>query len=182
MGRDVIRLVTSNPNKLREAQRILGVPLEGISLSLLEIQAATLESITSAKLRSARDQFDGRLLVEDVSLGLGALGGFPGPYVRWLMDSAGGEGLARLACATADPSAIATCCLGYWDGDQEQLFTAEVEGTIVDPARGTHGFGWDPWFQPNGSTLTFAEMQVDQKDHWSHRARAYRMLARTLSG
>ncbi|HEX9492672.1 MAG TPA: non-canonical purine NTP pyrophosphatase, partial [Thermoanaerobaculia bacterium] len=38
-------------------------------------------------------------------------------------------------------------------------------------------FGWDPWFQPRGSTKTFAEMTPDEKDRISHRGHAYRKLA-----
>ena len=62
-------LVSSNPNKGIEAERILGVPLLRVSISLPEIQAASVEEITRYKLDIARTKGYSRLIVEDVSLG-----------------------------------------------------------------------------------------------------------------
>ncbi|HWS72810.1 MAG TPA: hypothetical protein VN605_11880, partial [Thermoanaerobaculia bacterium] len=62
-------LVSSNPNKGIEAERILGMPLLRVSLALPEIQAADVEEITRYKLEVARTKGYGRLIVEDVSLG-----------------------------------------------------------------------------------------------------------------
>src|SRR5207253_4730525 len=102
-------LVSSNPNKGIEAERILGVPLLRVSLSLPEIQAATVEEITRHKLEAARSKGYGRLIVEDVSLGFDELGNFPGPYVRWLLEAAGGTGLAVIAYALRNRAARAVC-------------------------------------------------------------------------
>ena len=109
-------LVSSNPNKGIEAERILGVPLLRVSLALPEIQAATVEEITRYKLEVARTKGYSRLIVEDVSLGFDELGNFPGPYVRWLLEAAGGKGLAAIAYALNNRAAKAQCCVGYWDG------------------------------------------------------------------
>ena len=46
--------------------------------------------------------------------------------------------------------------------------------------RGAAVFGWDAWFQPQGSAKTFAEMTADEKDKVSHRGKAYRLLAAHL--
>ena len=97
---DRLILVSSNPNKGIEAERILGVPLLRVALSLPEIQAATVEDVTRHKLEIAWTKGYGRLIVEDVSLGFDELGNFPGPYVRWLLEAAGGKGLAAIAYAS----------------------------------------------------------------------------------
>ena len=173
-------LVSTNPNKGIEAERILGIPLLRVSLTLPEIQAATVEDITRYKVEVARAKGYERLIVEDVSLGFDALGNFPGPYVRWLLEAAGGTGLAAIAYALNNRAAKAQCCVGYWDGTQVKIFLGETTGEILVKPRGERVFGWDAWFQPKGSKKTFAEMTAEEKDAVSHRGHAYRKLAEHL--
>ena len=175
--RDQLILVSSNPNKGIEAERILGTPLLRVALTLPEIQAATVEEITWHKLEIARTKGYHRLIVEDVSLGFEELGNFPGPYVRWLLEAAGGKGLAAIAYALNNRAAKAQCCVAYWDGENGHVFLGECDGEVLVEPRGNQKFGWDPWFLPRGSKKTFAEMSDDEKDHLSHRGEAYRKLA-----
>jgi len=178
---DPLILVSSNPNKGIEAERILGVPLLRVALTLPEIQAATVEEITWHKLETARSKGHHRLIVEDVSLGFEELGNFPGPYVRWLLEAAGGKGLAAIAYALNNRSAKAQCCVAYWDSEQGHMFSGECAGEILVEPRGDSKFGWDAWFQPKGSKKTYAEMSDDEKDRVSHRGLAYRKLADHLA-
>lgn len=172
--------VSSNPNKAIEAERILGFPLLRVDLALPEIQAATVEDITRHKLELARTRGHQRIIVEDVSLGFTELGGFPGPYVRWLLEAAGGKGLGAIAFALRNPAAVARCCIGFFDGEDIRILLGEVHGEILVSPRGDAGFGWDAWFLPEGSSRTYAEMTPTQKDAASHRGKAYRQLARVL--
>jgi non-canonical purine NTP pyrophosphatase (RdgB/HAM1 family) len=174
-------LVSSNPNKGIEAERILGTPILRVSLSLPEIQAATVEEVTRYKAEVAKSKGYSRLIVEDVSLGFEELGNFPGPYVRWLLEAAGGTGLAAIAYALNNRAAKAQCCVGYWDGSSIRMFLGETAGEILVTPRGERHFGWDAWFQPAGQQKTFAEMTADEKDAISHRGRAYRKLAEHLA-
>lgn len=178
--RDKLILVSSNPNKAIEAERILKMPLLRVALTLPEIQAADVEDITRYKLEIARTKGYHRLIVEDVSLGFDELGNFPGPYVRWLLEAAGGKGLAAIAYALNNRAARAQCCVAYWDGEEGHVFRGECIGEVLVEPRGTQNFGWDPWFQPRGSTKTFAEMTAEEKDRISHRGDAYRKLAAHL--
>jgi non-canonical purine NTP pyrophosphatase (RdgB/HAM1 family) len=180
MGVDPLILVSSNPNKGIEAERVLGQPLLRVSLALPEIQAATVEEITRYKLEVARTKGYHRLIVEDVSLGFDELGNFPGPYVRWLLEAAGGKGLAAIAYALNNRAAKAQCCVGYWNGREGLVFTGECTGEILVQPRGERHFGWDAWFKPAGSSKTFAEMSPEEKDRLSHRGHAYRQLAAHL--
>lgn len=54
--------------------------------------------------------------------------------------------------------------------------TGVLEGTILEKPRGTHGFGYDPIFQPQGSTQSLAEMTTTEKNSISHRAKALHEL------
>lgn len=179
-GAEPLILVSGNPNKGIEAERILGQRVLRVALALPEIQAASVEEITRYKAEVAKTKGYGRLIVEDVSLGFDELGNFPGPYVRWLLEAAGGKGLAAIAYALNNRSARAQCCVGYWDGNDVKLFFGETVGEILVEPRGEQHFGWDAWFQPRGSKKTFAEMTPEEKDAVSHRARAYRQLAEHL--
>jgi non-canonical purine NTP pyrophosphatase (RdgB/HAM1 family) len=174
-------LVSTNPNKGIEAERILGSPVLRVSIALPEIQAATVEEITRYKVEVAKTKGYQRLIVEDVSLGFDELGNFPGPYVRWLLEAAGGKGLAAIAYALNNRAAKAQCCVGYWNGREVRMFTGETSGEILVQPRGERHFGWDAWFKPAGASKTFAEMTEAEKDAVSHRGRAYRKLAEHLA-
>ncbi|KNC81072.1 Ham1 family protein, partial [Sphaeroforma arctica JP610] len=115
----------------------------------------------------------GPVLVEDTSLCFNALGGLPGPYIKWFLDKTGHTGLNNLLMAYEDKSAYALCTFAYSQGPGHEpvVFSGKCHGSIV-PARGPHAFGWDPIFLPDGFDTTFAEMDKDVKNTISHRSRA----------
>ena len=57
------------------------------------------------------------------------------------------------------------------------LFEGVVSGSIVEQPRGKNGFGYDPVFQPDGFSSTFAELQPEVKNNISHRKRAVEKLS-----
>lgn len=61
------------------------------------------------------------------------------------------------------------------DGTEHQ-FEGVAEGNILPAARGSKGFGYDPIFQPAGSDKAFAEMELSEKNEYSHRAKAFKKL------
>ena len=64
---------------------------------------------------------------------------------------------------------------------KELFFEGTLEGTIRQRPSGTQGFGYDPIFQPDGYTVTLAEMDMQEKNSISHRALAMRKLLDFLS-
>jgi len=78
----------------------------------------------------------------------------------------------------ADRSAQFKTVITFCDQNQEVQFTGIVSGRISEEARGEHGFGYDPIFEPEDLERTFAEMELAEKNNYSHRARA---LAQLLS-
>jgi XTP/dITP diphosphohydrolase len=71
---------------------------------------------------------------------------------------------------------VAVLCLAWPDGHTETA-RGEARGAWVWPPRGTIGFGYDPMFVPDGAALTFAEMELAEKQRHNHRARAFAALA-----
>ena len=72
------------------------------------------------------------------------------------------------------------CPCGCTSIKQIHKFEGIVNGEIIREKRGGEGFGYDPIFQPEGYTETFAELGLDIKNKISHRARATQKLAEYL--
>lgn len=179
MKRDFV-FVTGNADKQREAERILGFRPNSRSIDLPELQSLDLSEILRAKALAAFAHLGCPVVVEDVSFEMLALNGFPGPMVKWMLESLGAEGLARVAITLGNPRARAICGLALHDGHRIHLFEGRTEGNLVAVRRGAHGFGWDPVFQPLGSELTYAELPPAQKDLIGHRGKAWRALLAAL--
>ena len=86
----------------------------------------------------------------------------------------------RSPAPTASAAFVAVLCLAWPDG-HEELAEGRVEGELVDPPRGSRGFGYDPMFVPKGYQ-TFGEMAPADKHQLSHRARALRRLVAMCFG
>jgi len=173
--------VTSNLGKLREAEEVLGVKLDHRALDLVEVQSLNLEEVVRSKAASAYERLRVPVLVEDTSLELTGLGGFPGPLVRWLLASVGPAGICRLAHAFADPRATVRCMACASDGAGEVVGLGVVRGIIGEKPRGRTGFGWDSAFVPDGHDgRTYAEMDEAEKNAISHRHKAMVALREAL--
>lgn len=173
--------VTSNLDKLREAQEVLGTGLRHRALDLDEIQSLDLEEVVRRKAAAAHRRLGMPVLVEDTSLELAALGGFPGPLVRWLLASVGPQGICRIVLGFGDVRATARCIACASDGAAEEIGIGVVGGTISATPRGGRGFGWDCTFVPDeGDGRTFAEMEPAEKNAISHRRRAFEALRDAL--
>lgn len=176
-SKPVITFVTGNRNKLAEVAAILGADfpfeLRNQAVDLPELQGEPAD-IARAKCRLAAASVGGPVLVEDTSLCFNALGGLPGPYIKWFLDKTGHAGLNNLLAAYSDKSAYAQCIFALSTGaaDADPLvFVGRTPGVIV-PARGPNSFGWDPVFQPDGFDQTYAEMDKAAKNRISHRFKA----------
>lgn len=180
----MLTFVTSNTNKLKEVVAILGADfpfeLRNQAVDLPEMQGEPAD-IAKEKCRLAAKQVQGAVLVEDTSLCFNALNGLPGPYVKWFLEKTGLEGLNNMLAAYEDKSAYAQCIFAYASvGAEPQAFVGQTHGQIV-PARGPTSFGWDPVFQPDGYTQTYAEMDKTTKNQLSHRFKALEALKGHLS-
>lgn len=173
-------LVTGNPSKLAEARRLFP-RLDAEELDLPEIQSLNLESVLRAKAHEAYRQLERPVIVEETGLELLSLNGFPGPLVKWMLESIGAEGIARIVVTEGDPRATARCALMFYDGDREVLAEGTTSGVLVLPPRGDRGFGWDPVFEPDGSDRTYGEMSAEEKDAISHRGHAWRAFEQALA-
>jgi non-canonical purine NTP pyrophosphatase (RdgB/HAM1 family) len=174
--------VTSNPGKAREASRFLGRPVEARALDLPEMQSLDFEEVAAAKARGAAEALGTAVLVEDSGLALAAWNGFPGPLTKWLTESVGEAGLARMLEPFGDRRVEAVSVLAVARPGDSRVTVAvgRVPGVIAEAPRGRGGFGWDVIFVPEGESRTFAEMSAEEKDARSHRAKAFARLRELL--
>lgn len=162
---------TSNKQKVAEAQAILQVPIEEISLELDEIQSLNLEQIVRHKVAQAFEKVKEPVFVDDVGFEVNAWNGFPGPFIKFLLDSGGNELLIKMLSSFPNKKVTTICSIGFHDGEQIHVFQGFVEGEIVNKPRG-EGWGYEPIFKPLDSDMTWAEMSDDMKNKLSHRFRA----------
>jgi XTP/dITP diphosphohydrolase len=179
--RDRLLFVTSNAGKIREVEAILGAPVEQLNLDVPEIQSLDVEAVVREKALTAFAHAGRPVVVEDTGLYLDALRGLPGAFVRWFLATIGPAGICNLIPPGVDRGARARTAVALCDGETVEIMTGEVSGVIVADPRGNRGFGWDPIFQPAGTTRTFAEMDRAEKNAFSMRRQALERLRDRLN-
>ncbi|WP_313577158.1 RdgB/HAM1 family non-canonical purine NTP pyrophosphatase [Brevundimonas sp.] len=190
-----MRLVaaTHNPGKAREIEALLDghytiVTAGELNLPEPDETESTFVGNAMLKARHAAQASGEVALADDSGLSVAALDGAPGIYsARW----AGPTKDFALAMkkveqrleeiASTDRRAWFTSALAVaWPDGPCVVVEGRIDGELVFPPRGDRGFGYDPIFRPEGSALTFGEMDPVEKDVLSHRARAFARLKAAL--
>jgi XTP/dITP diphosphohydrolase len=185
-------VATRNTHKTREIEQILGSDLAVRDLTAHPKISEITESGTSfeenAKLKAitVSKKLRGLVIADDSGLEVEALGGAPGIHsARYAGANASDkEKIAKLlrqlakVGAKSDQRRARFRCVLAVARDGQILATVEgvVEGKIAERPRGSHGFGYDPIFIPDGFEETFAELPEKLKNNISHRAKAIRKL------
>lgn len=178
---------TNNLHKLSEVQHLLGDKFKLLSLKEINVYEDipedhdTLEKNALQKAWYIYNKTNRNCFADDTGLEVAALDGRPGVYsARYA-----GEGknprdnivklLHELKGISNRKAQFRTVVALIIDG-KEHLFEGIVAGQIIEEERGVDGFGYDPVFLPDGYSLTFAEMDLSQKNQISHRAQAVNAL------
>lgn len=187
-----IVFATNNAHKLEEARAILKDCVKVLSLADINCHdeipetAETLEGNALIKARWVKEKYGYDCFADDTGLMVDALGGAPGVYsaryagehcspadnIKLLLEKLKGEINRNARFATVVALIL---------GDKEYLFEGEVKGVIAEENCGKSGFGYDPVFLPENSSLSFAEMAPESKNAISHRGRAMTKLAGFLN-
>ncbi len=190
-------MATRNPHKTRELRQILGSDFTVCDLrahsEISEIAETGTSFEENAKLKAlvVSRKLPGLVAADDSGLEVDALGGAPGIYsARYAGANATNkeridkllEELGRVDPTKEQRSARFRCVLALArNGDVLGTFEGIVEGQIADRPRGSHGFGYDPIFIPNGFQQTFGQLRPAEKNQLSHRARALKKLRAFLN-
>ena len=192
-------LATRNPHKTREFRELLGAESNVLDLtSVPEItfaketgrtfqENAILKAVNASQYRQLRNRL---VVADDSGLEVDALSGAPGILsARYAGENANDkDNVAKLlrelrerSVPAEKQSARFRCVIALArHGKVLGTFERVIEGKIVDPPRGSGGFGYDPVFQPIGFERTFAEMASDLKNKISHRGKAITALREAL--
>lgn len=178
---------TNNQHKLGEIQNLLGNQIKLLSLkdiSFFEEIPEDYDTLKENALQKATyiyDRFKFNCFADDTGLEIDYLKGAPGVFsARY----------AGLTCSSEDnvikvltemngvenrKARFRTVIALILDGEK-YFFEGIVDGEILLENHGVGGFGYDPIFRPLGYDKSFAEMNMDEKNNISHRARATKKL------
>lgn len=197
-----ILVATSNPHKLEEIAAVLG-PLGIETVGLSDIGLDVPEPVedgetfeANARLKAVYYARAARrpCLADDSGLEVDALGGAPGVYsaryagvgeTRAQRDAANNAKLLRelkdVPAARRTARFVCAMCLADERGEVLAETRGTFAGVIIDEARGSNGFGYDPllWLADVGKTS--AELEPSAKNARSHRGQATRKMAERLA-
>lgn len=178
---------TNNENKVNEIRSMLGESFSIITLKEAGIDIDipephdTLEDNAREKSSVIYEMTGKDCFSEDTGLEIDALNGAPGVLsARY----AGEQKLSEDNIAKVlqemegreDRRAHFRTVISLILRGTEYQFTGVCSGTILTATKGGKGFGYDPIFVPDGSHKTFAEMDMADKNKFSHRAKALQQL------
>jgi len=173
-----IYFITGNKGKVLEAKKKLleiDIEVNQKDIGYPEIQADSLEEVAKFGIEHIQKKLNQPFILEDAGLFIDALDGFPGVYSAYVFYRIGCEGILKLLEDVEKGNRKATfrSVVGYGKPDEKpQLYVGESRGTISKTPIGEHGFGYDPIFIPDGETKTFAQMETEEKNKFSHRGKS----------
>lgn len=178
---------TNNANKALEINAVLGKDFKIITLKEAGINIDipepydTLEENASEKSGVIYQLTGKDCFSEDTGLEVEALNGEPGvKSARYAGENKSSEDNINLLLQNMEGKqnrlAQFRTIISLRLDNQEYKFEGICKGSIIAERRGVNGFGYDPIFVPEGSKLTFAEMDMKEKNLYSHRKKAVEKL------
>ncbi|MGB4844959.1 MAG: RdgB/HAM1 family non-canonical purine NTP pyrophosphatase [Ferruginibacter sp.] len=184
---DTLIFATNNQNKVNEVRAVLGdifnlITLKeaGIDIDIPEPHD-TLEANATEKSKTIFTLTNKNCFSEDTGLEVDALNGEPGvKSARYAGEERSFDDnidklLANLSAIQNKTARFRTVISLILDG-REYFFEGICPGKIIPERKGKNGFGYDPVFVPDGSDKTFAEMNMEEKNKFSHRKKAMQKL------
>ena len=187
-----IIFATNNINKVNEIRAVLKGSFHIISLKEAGIDIDIPEPHETL-LENAREKSNviytltgKNCFSEDTGLEVVALNNEPGvKSARYAGDEAdfkkNTEKLLRNLQSVANRQAQFRTVISLILDGKEYSFEGICKGSITEKETGKNGFGYDPVFIPEGSENTFAEMDMEEKNKYSHRKKATAKFAAFLN-
>lgn len=188
-----IIFATKNLGKLEEVRHIIGEQeIELLSLNdfdnvgeIIE-DGDTFEENAIKKAKYVFKKYGLPVIADDSGLIVEQLGGEPGIYsARYAGENATDEEnnlklVEKIRDLPQPHKAKFVCSAVYFDGNKLLKSEGEIVGQIIHKPRGKNGFGYDPLFLPNGYDKTTAELELEEKNKISHRAKAFNSLLKMM--
>lgn len=183
-----LRFVTGNPHKYQEVKDAIQKNFPNFevlqsNVELLETQADSLEEVALFKVNSVKNLVKIPYFIEDAGFFVDDVcNGFPGVYSSYVMKTIGYDGILKILGDSTHRKAHFESVIAYLDEDENvHIFKGLNYGIVSFEARGNSGFGFDPIFVSNDTPeKTFAELELEEKNHISHRRRSLDKLVEFL--
>lgn len=191
-ARPVLLAATGNSHKLKELQHIFADYYQVLPMSAagfteeIEENGSTFAENAVIKAEAVCAATGMPAIADDSGLAVKALDGEPGVYsARYAGhhgdDDANNDLLLRKMDQVEDREAHFVCALALkCPGEEPLVAEGRCPGVILRERRGTGGFGYDPLFLYEPLGKTFAEVNEEEKNAISHRARACEALKEKL--
>lgn len=175
-----LTFVTKNAEKISDIKYMLGdtivLSFESV-IELTEIQSLSVEEVVAFKAKEAFELLNKPVAVSDSGLEIVSLKKFPGALVKYVNETIGQDGIAKLMEGEKERTAYFVAAIGYYDKENgSRVFVKKDEGTIAEKPRG-EGWHFDKLFIPKGETRTWAEIGREDKNTHSAFRRALTALA-----
>jgi XTP/dITP diphosphohydrolase len=183
---------TNNQHKVDEIRSVIGSQFNIITLKEAGINIDipephnTIAANASEKSKVIHQLTHQNCFSEDTGLEVDALNGEPGvKSARYAGEVQNFKANIDKLLANLQGKELTTArfrtVISLIINTQEHLFEGICEGNIINQPTGESGFGYDPIFVPTGSTKTFAQMSMEEKNIFSHRRKATDLLVAFLS-
>lgn len=183
---------TNNINKTEEVSALLRPNYQVLNLidigCLTDIAETGISFAENATLKSSyvAEHYKLDCFADDSGLEVEALNNEPGIFSARYSGSRGDElnlnYLLMKMEGIANRKARFKTVISLMKAGKNYLFEGVINGELRTEPIGTSGFGYDPIFQPDGYTETFAQMAMEKKNKISHRAIAMQKLIDFLKG
>lgn len=144
--RHKVYFVTTNSAKFSGYKSFFdenGIEIEQLNDEIFEPQSTDPKTIISSKLKQAMSKFPGKMLiVDDRSLFIPALNGFPGPSLKLAINTIGSKGLLKLMKGQKNRKMIFTTAMGFFDIKKEHYFYHNEFGKMLNKMQGHNLHGW----------------------------------------
>jgi XTP/dITP diphosphohydrolase len=182
---------SNNKHKLEEVRSVMGAECTILSLSDIDCHDEIPEEkpdLAGNALQKAHyiyQKYHRNCFSDDTGLEIEALNGCPGVYsARYAGNECSFEDNMNKVLEEMQPFTNRKACfrtvIALILEEKEYLFEGRVDGIILREKHGRQGFGYDPIFQPLGYDISFAEMDLNEKNTISHRGEALEKLWRFL--
>ena len=182
---------TNNLHKIKEVQSLIPENIKLLSLQDINCfedvpeTQNTIEGNAIQKAEYIKKQYGYDCFADDTGLEVYALNRAPGVYsARYAGEQRNAnDNTNKLLDALknkANRKAQFKTVIALQINSKQYTFTGICKGDITATKRGDSGFGYDPIFQPNGYTQTFAELSLEEKNKIGHRGKAIQKLIHHL--
>ena len=187
-----ILFATSNLNKAAEVSSMLPEHFEILTLKDIDHTedipetSPTIKGNAMQKANFILENYKIECFADDTGLEINALDGEPGVVsARYAGKDRSDDANMALVLEKlnneSDRSAQFRTVIALNIKDMQLVFEGIVKGTILKVGRGENGFGYDPIFEPENCGKSFAEMTIEEKNSYSHRARAFAKMIEYLN-